>query len=56
MKAFVKTLIGDLRNVVVVAGILAVGAALALAGHPAAAWLVMPVAAVGGVAWLARHG
>lgn len=56
MKAFVKTLVGDLRNVAVVAGILAIGAGLALAGHAAAAWLVMPVVAVGGVAWLARHG
>lgn len=56
MKAFVKTLVGDLRNVAVVAGILAIGAGLALASQGAAAWVVMPIVAVGGIAWLARHG
>lgn len=54
MNGFIKTLIGDFQNVAVVAAILGVTAAVELSGHLQAAWLVMPVVTLGGVAWLAR--
>lgn len=54
MNNFVKTLIGDLQNVAVVAAILGVTAALELSRHLQAAWLVMPMLTLLGVAWLAR--
>lgn len=55
MNGLIKTLIGDLQNVAVVSAILGVTAALELSGHLQAAWLVMPVLTLSGVAWLARR-
>jgi hypothetical protein len=55
MKAFLKTLFGDARNVAVVAVILGVEIALRQSGHVvAAAYLVPPLTLVG-IGWLARH-
>ena len=55
MKAFVKTLFGDSRNVAAVVVVLAVGAGLALAGQPRAAWLAAPVLTLAAAFWLAQR-
>lgn len=55
MKAFMKTLFGDSRNVAVVAVILAVEIVLAQSGHAAAAAYLVPPLALAGVGWLAWH-
>ena len=54
MKALVKTLFGDARNVAAVAVVVAVGAGLTVTGHAAWAVAAMPVACLAAVGWLAR--
>lgn len=54
MSPFIKTLFGDFHNVAVVAAILGITAALELAGAARAAWLIMPMLTLCGVAWLVR--
>ncbi len=53
MRAFFKTLFGDARNVLGVAVVVAVAAALTGTGHGAWAVVAMPVACLAAVAWLA---
>ena len=53
MGPFLKTLFGDARNVAVVAALLAIEAALVRTGHGREATLLMPLATMAGVAWLA---
>jgi hypothetical protein len=55
MKAFVKTLFGDARNIAGVALVVAMAACLTGVGHPAWAVFAMPVVGLGVVAWLAHH-
>ena len=55
MTAFVKTLVGDARNLAGVALTVAVAAALTELGHAAWAVYAMPATALAVVAWLARH-
>lgn len=55
MRAFIKTLFGDARNVVAVAGVLAVGGLATATGHASWAALAMPPATLLAVAWLARQ-
>ena len=55
MRAFVKTLFGDLHNVAVVAIVIAVGSALIAARRPELAVYVVPLVAMAGIIWLARH-
>lgn len=55
MKAFVKTLVGDGRNIAGVALVLLAAVGLTGLGHPAWAVVVMPVTALIVVAWLANH-
>ena len=55
MKALVRTLFGDGRNLVAVATILLLEAALAVSGGFGAAAYVVPVAVLAAVTWLARH-
>jgi hypothetical protein len=55
MKALVKTLFGDARNVAAVAVVVAVAAALTETGHAAWAVVAMPAACLAAVGWLARH-
>jgi hypothetical protein len=52
MKAFVKTLIGDARNVSVVTVVVLAEAALVYGGHTDAAAFVIPPLTLAGVAWL----
>ena len=54
MNAFIKTLFGDFNNVAVVAIILAATAMVEQAGALRAAWLIMPLLTLAGVAWLVR--
>ena len=54
MREFVKTLVGDARNLSVVAGLVLAEAALVFAGHAAATVYVIPPLTLAGVAWLAR--
>jgi hypothetical protein len=54
MKALVKTLFGDIRNVTAVAAVVAIAAVLTVTGHAAWAVVVMPVACLAAVGWLAR--
>ena len=53
MKALVKTLVGDVRNVSAVALIIAAEVGLVQSGHTDAAAFVIPVLTLGSVAWLA---
>ena len=53
MGPFLKTLFGDARNVAVVAAVLAAEAVLVHTGHGPAATVLVPVATMAGVAWLA---
>jgi hypothetical protein len=55
MSAFVKTLIGDVWNVSVVAGLLLIAGALEFAGHAGVAAFVLPPLALAGVGWLAKR-
>ena len=55
MKAFVRTLFGDTRNIAGVAVVVAVAAGLTGTGHAAWAVFAMPAACLAAVAWLARH-
>ena len=55
MKPFIKTLIGDVRNVAVVGLVLGLGAATTLTGDPRAAWVALPVLTLCGIAYLAKH-
>lgn len=55
MGPFIKTLFGDARNVGVVATIILPELALVRSGLGREAVLLVPVAAMGGVAWLARQ-
>ena len=55
MKALVKTLFGDARNVAAVTVVVAIAAALTESGHAAWAVVAVPVACLAVVAWLARH-
>jgi hypothetical protein len=54
MSAFVKTLVGDVRNLCVVAGLVLAAAALVFAGHAGAAAFIIPPLTLAGVGWLAR--
>jgi hypothetical protein len=54
MKALMKTLFGDLRNLAGVTVVVAFAAALTAAGHADWAVVAMPVATLAVVAWLAR--
>jgi hypothetical protein len=55
MSAFIKTLVGDLQNLGVVAGLVLAAAALVFAGHAGAAAFTIPPLTLAGVAWLARN-
>ena len=55
MKAFLKTLFGDAWNIAGVAVIVAVAGGLTALGRPGWAVFAMPAAALGVVAFLARH-
>lgn len=54
MKALLKTLFGDARNVAAVAAVVAVAAALTKTGHATWAVVAMPAACLAAVGWLAR--
>ena len=53
MGPFLKTLFGDVRNVLVVAVLLAIEVTLARTGHGREAVILVPLATMAGVAWLA---
>lgn len=53
MAPFLKTLFGDVRNVAVVAVLLAVEVVLIHTGHGREAVIVVPLATMAGVTWLA---
>ncbi len=53
MGPFFKTLFGDARNVVVVAVLLAIEVVLVRTGHGREATVLVPLATMAGVAWLA---
>ena len=53
MAAFTETLFGDRRNVAVVAVLLLLDAALVRTGHGGAAAILVPLATLAGVTWLA---
>jgi hypothetical protein len=55
VKALIKTLFGDARNICGVAAMVAVAASLTAAGHPAWSVVAMPVTGLLAVAWLARN-
>lgn len=55
MNAFVKTLVGDVWNISVVAVVMAVGVVLVASGNAAAAAFVVPPVTLAGIAWLARR-
>jgi len=55
MRALLKVLFGDLRNVAVVALAVALEAALAAAGYDGAAALLVPPCLLLGVGWLATR-
>ena len=55
MKAFMKTLVGDSRNLTVVGCLVLAEVALVYAGHAGATAFVMPPLTLGGVAWLAKN-
>ena len=53
MAAFTKTLFGDRRNVAVVAVLLLIDTVLVRTGHGSAAAILVPLATMTGVTWLA---
>jgi len=55
MRAFIKTLVGDVWNVSVVAIIMLAEVALLWAGRADAAAFVIPPITLAGVAWLTRR-
>jgi hypothetical protein len=55
MKAFIKTLFGDIWNIAGVAVIVAVAAGLTGLGHPGWAVFAMPAASLCVVGWLAKN-
>jgi len=55
MRAFVKTLVGDIWNVSVIAVILVAEISLIESGHADASPFVIPPLTLCGVAWLARR-
>ncbi len=55
MKAFTKTLFGDVYNIAAVACVVVVGALAVGVGRPEWAAVAMPPVALGAVAWLVRH-
>jgi hypothetical protein len=55
MKAFTKTLFGDVWNLAGVAVVVAVAVGLTSAGHADWAAFAMPVVGLCVVGWLARH-
>jgi hypothetical protein len=55
VKAFVKTLFGDARNIAGVAAIVAVAAGLTGLGHPGWAVVAMPAAGLAVIGWLTLH-
>jgi hypothetical protein len=55
VKAFVKTLFGDARNVAVVAILVAVAFGLVAAGQGGLAVYLVPLLAMAGIVWLAQH-
>jgi hypothetical protein len=55
MKAFVKTLFGDARNVAGVTLIVAIAVVLTAIGHAPCAVIVMPLASLAVIAMLAAH-
>jgi hypothetical protein len=54
MRDFVKTLVGDARNLSVVAALMLVEVAMVFAGHADAAPFVIPPLTLAGVVWLTR--
>jgi hypothetical protein len=55
VKALVKTLVGDVRNVTVVAALVLGEVALVYGGRAEAAAFVIPPLTLAGVGWLARR-
>jgi hypothetical protein len=55
VKAFLKTLFGDARNIAGVAVVVAIAAVLTEIGHGGWAVVAMPAACLAAVAWLACH-
>ena len=55
MSAFLKVIVGDGRNLAVVAVAVALAATLVEAGFAAAAALVVPLVLLAGVRWLAAR-
>ena len=53
MGPFLKTLFGDMRNVAVVAVLLAIEIVLVRTGHGREATVLVPLVTMAGVAWLA---
>ncbi len=53
MGPFLKTLFGDARNVAVVAVLLVIEVVLVRTGHGREATVLVPLATMAGVAWLA---
>ena len=54
MRVFIEALVGDARNVSVVAAVLLVELALVFTGHANVAVFVIPPLTLVGAAWLAR--
>jgi len=55
MSALIKTLVGDVHNIAVVAGVTAVAVVLVGAGEAAIAAYVVPPLTLVGIGWLALH-
>jgi hypothetical protein len=55
MRIFIEALVGDARNVAVVAAVMLVELALVFTGHAGAAVFVIPPLTLAGAAWLARR-
>jgi hypothetical protein len=55
MKAFLKTLFGDVNNVAVVALLVAIAFGLIGIRQPEIAVYVVPVLVMAGIVWLAQH-
>jgi hypothetical protein len=54
MRVFIETLVGDARNVSVIAVLMLVEVALVFTGHAGAAVFVIPPLTLAGAAWLAK--
>jgi hypothetical protein len=55
MRVFIEALVGDARNLSVVAAVILVELALVFIGHAGAAVFVIPPLTLAGAAWLARR-